>query len=206
MGLAVFDHLAIAARSLDEVGAVEAALGVPLEAGGKHAAMGTHNRLLSLGAGEYLEVIAIDPEAPAPGRPRWFALDSFDGPPAPRAWIARCADLGVALAAAPEGIGQAMDFQRGDLRWRMAVPGDGMRPFGGVFPALIGWGDTPHPSGRLIDRGVRLAGIEVGHPEPEALRAALGAVIGDSRVSVVAAARPGLRFVLDTPRGRVVLA
>jgi hypothetical protein len=61
-----FDHLAIGAETLDEgVEAVEAALGVPLAPGGGHPAMGTHNRLLSLGPGEYLEVIAIDPDAPA---------------------------------------------------------------------------------------------------------------------------------------------
>ena len=204
--LGVFDHLAIAARSLDETGAVEEALGVPLEAGGKHAAMGTHNRLLSLGSGAYLEVIAVDPEAPSPGRPRWFALDGFDGPPAPRAWIARCGDLRAAMAAAPEGIGEAMDFQRDALRWQMAVPGDGLLPYGGVFPALIGWGDTPHPSGRLVDRGVRLRRIEVVHPEPGALARALARVIVDDRVHVVEGRAPGLRFVLSTPRGDCVLA
>ncbi len=57
---AVFDHLAISAASLEQGAlAVEAMLGVGLEPGGKHAFMGTHNRLLSLGPGEYLEVIAI---------------------------------------------------------------------------------------------------------------------------------------------------
>lgn len=206
MALPVLDHLAIAARSLDEARAVEAVLGVPLEPGGKHAAMGTHNRLLSLGPGEYLEVIAIDPDAPAPGRPRWFALDGFDGPPAPRAWIARSEDLGAALAAAPVGIGAPMGFQRDALRWTMAVPETGVLPFGGVFPALIGWGDTPHPAGRLVDRGVRLAGVEVVHPDSAALRGALAAVMADPRVSVADGPAPGLRFVFDTPAGRRVLA
>ena len=109
--LSVFDHLAVAAVSLDEgAAAIEAALGVPLQAGGKHAAMGTHNRLLSLGPGEYLEVIAIDPGAPAPARARWFGLDGFAGTARPRAWILRCADLDVALVDAPEGSGLPVAF------------------------------------------------------------------------------------------------
>ena len=71
------DHLVIAARDLAEGAAwLESRLGVPMSGGGKHAAMGTHNRLLSLGPRCYIEVIAIDPEAPAPGRARWFDLDS----------------------------------------------------------------------------------------------------------------------------------
>ena len=62
-----FDHLVIAARSLDEGTAyVEAVLGVKLSPGGQHGHMGTHNRLLSLGPLEYLEVIAVEPGAPAP--------------------------------------------------------------------------------------------------------------------------------------------
>ncbi|MEO7742546.1 MAG: VOC family protein [Usitatibacter sp.] len=46
------DHLVIAAATLEEgVRYVEAQLGVTMGPGGKHATMGTHNRLLSLGRG-----------------------------------------------------------------------------------------------------------------------------------------------------------
>jgi hypothetical protein len=44
------------------VGWVEDRLGVSLEAGGRHSAFATHNRLLSLGPDCYLEVIAVDPD------------------------------------------------------------------------------------------------------------------------------------------------
>lgn len=40
-----------------------------------HPQFGTHNRCLGMEDGIYLEVIAVDPEAPPPSRPRWFGLD-----------------------------------------------------------------------------------------------------------------------------------
>ncbi len=66
----------VAAHTLDQGSAyVQDALGVPMAGGGKHAAVGTHNRVLKLGPGQYLEVIAIDPEGRQPEFPRWFNLD-----------------------------------------------------------------------------------------------------------------------------------
>lgn len=67
------DHLVISAETL--AGAAEPLaklFGAEFAPGGQHPLMGTHNRLLSLGPGEYLELIAIDPEAPQPAQPRWL--------------------------------------------------------------------------------------------------------------------------------------
>lgn len=85
------DHITVSARSLAEgVAAVELALGVRAPVGGTHPSMGTHNHLLRLGPSLFLEIIAINPEAPAPARPRWFGLDGaswFDAPPRRTDWI-----------------------------------------------------------------------------------------------------------------------
>jgi hypothetical protein len=71
-----FDHFVIAAAHLDDGAAwLHDRLGVSMSGGGRHRRMGTHNRLLRLGDGRYLEVIAVDAAAPAPDRPRWFGLD-----------------------------------------------------------------------------------------------------------------------------------
>lgn len=203
----LFDHLAIATEDLAQgAAAVEAALGVPLEPGGKHERMGTHNRLLSLGPGEYLEVIAVDPEAVPPGRPRWFDLDRFSGRTRPNTWIAGCDGLEEACALAPDGAGRGLDFARADLRWRMAVPDDGRLPFDNCFPALIEWQGQGRAADRLPDRGCRLQRLVLIHPQAEALRAALGVLMGDARILVENGPEPAIHAAISTPAGLRELA
>ena len=119
------DHLVVCAETV-ETGSVyvEKMLGVVPGPGGLHVQMGTHNRLVSLGPEIYLEVIAVDPDATPPGRTRWFDLDRFAGPPRLTNWIASCDDLTAAVGVAPDGIGEVMELERGELRWKMAVSHD----------------------------------------------------------------------------------
>ena len=74
------DHLVVAADTLDHgVQWCEATLGVTPGAGGEHALMGTHNRVLRIATSQYprayLEIIAINSAAKHPRRKRWFDLD-----------------------------------------------------------------------------------------------------------------------------------
>ncbi len=194
-----FDHFAITATTLDEgVAWVEAALGVKLAGGGKHALMGTHNRLLGLGD-LYLEVIAIDPEGTPPSRPRWFDIDRFRGPPRLTTWIARTDDLGEALAASPKGTGTPVSFTRGDYRWQMAVPDDGILPFDSAYPALIHWQTPLHPTQSLPESGVRLKTLTIGHPQAEALRAALP--LQDPRSHIIQSSEKAMTATFSTPSG-----
>ena len=155
------------------VAAVEAALGVPLAGGGKHPHMATHNRLLGLGD-LYLEVIAVDPDAPQPAWPRWFDLDHFSGPPRLTNWIARCDDLAAALAACPAGHRRAGGpaarrlplADGGAGRWPAAV----RRWLSGADPVA---GRAASGRARCPIRGVRLTRLEIAHPQARALRAAL---------------------------------
>ena len=196
------DHIVVTCRDLDEGAAwLEERLGIAPGPGGRHALMGTHNRLLSLGPDCYLEVIAPDPEAPDPGRPRWFGLDGRTAP-ALTDWVVRVDDLGAALAAAPEGVGEATALERGDLRWRMGVTADGRTPLGGAHPMILQW-DGPGAAGRLADAGCRLASLTVETPEAETLHAALP--LDDPRIRVVAAPALRLSAEIDTPHGRRTL-
>lgn len=197
------DHLAISALRLnDGVAEVERLLGVPMAGGGQHAAMGTHNRLISLGD-LYLEVIAIDPAAPAPGRPRWFDLDRFAGPPRLTNWVVACDDIDAALAQGPEGWGLPLNLSRGDYRWQMAVPDDGRLPFDGAAPALIRWQGDKHPAPVLPDHGLRLARLTVSHPQAEALCRTL--TLDDPRLACITGPAR-LAAVIDTPKGPVTLS
>jgi hypothetical protein len=199
------DHLAVVAERLEDgVAAVEHLFGVPLAGGGKHPLMGTHNRLLSLGD-LYLEVIAIDPEAPHPGHPRWFDMDRFAGPPRLANWVAGCDDLSAEVALGPQGVGQPIALARGDYRWQMAVPDDGRLPFDGAFPALIQWERLAHPAPALPDHGLRLAELEIGHPQAAELQRALTGRLTDARVVIVTAPKVTLRATIDTPNGPRVL-
>jgi len=168
--MATLDHLVVAARALDS-GArwLEDRLGVPLVPGGAHVLMGTHNRLLRLAGGErlYLEVIAIDPAAAPPPRPRWFGLDD----PALQArlaerprlihWVARSDDL--AREASPAH-GEILSMQRGDYHWRITVPPDGRLPDGGSQPTLIQWDVPFHPAERLPESGCTLLTLDTSTP------------------------------------------
>lgn len=199
------DHIVLNTTALDAGTArLEAALGVPMQPGGQHAAMGTHNTLLSLGPEDYLEVIAIDPDGAAPDQPRWYDLDRFEGPTRLCHWAVRVPDLDAALDAGPDGLGTPWSLTRGALSWRMAVPADGTLPFGGLMPALLSW-DSPHPAPKLQDRGVRLERLTLQSPEPDALRDAVVRLTNDPRIHIEAAREPAIVAHLQTPGGPVAI-
>jgi Glyoxalase-like domain len=147
---------------------VQQALGVIPQAGGEHSRMGTHNLLLRLGEASYLEVIAPNPAAPHPGRPRWFEIDEYDAGAAARlaTWAVRTDDIRKTVAEMPEEMGPVEVMSRGDLEWLITVPSNGKLLLDGVGPALIQWPIGRHPASNLIDVGCRLLGLEVFHAEP----------------------------------------
>ncbi|GAA6182327.1 VOC family protein [Shimia sp. NS0008-38b] len=197
------DHLAVAGGSLAEaVAHVEAALGVPMGPGGEHAHFGTHNQLIGLADGLYLEAISANPAVGALPYPRWFDLDRFAGAPRLSNWICRSDDLDADLALIEADAGKSVALSRGDLRWRMAVPGTGVLPYDNRFPALIQWDVAVTPAEILPASGVALIRLEVAHPEAEALRKLVA--LDDPRVVFVSGASE-VRATFETPHGRRVL-
>ena len=201
----VFDHIAVSGATLAEAQAhVEETLGVRLQRGGEHDVFFTHNALLGLQDGLYLEAIAINPEAPSPTRPRWFNLDRFVGRPRLTNWICRTTELRKALAHLPDGMGEPVSLQRGDLRWEMAVPETGILPFDNCAPALIQWHTDTHPAERLPNASVRLRRLTVQHPHANELNSMLASQLKDDRIAFEQGdARLFAEF--ETPHGPRVL-
>lgn len=192
------DHIAVTCADL-ATGALwlSQRLGVPLLTGGRHARFGTHNQLLGLADGLYLEVIAPDPTANIDG-PRWFDLDNAPEVPCWGNWICRADDLDHDIA------GPAIAMTRGDLRWRITVPPDGSLPMQGGFPTLIKWDDMAgHPATKLPPSGCRLLRWEVHHPEADMFIKCLDPM--DSRVHFQSSDTVFFRATFQTPRGEVTI-
>jgi hypothetical protein len=214
------DHLVVAAATLAQGAAwCEAAFGVAPGPGGEHPLMGTHNRLLKIESqafpGAYLEIIAVDPAAPAPPRLRWFGLDdpklrarlaSADGGPVLIHVVARTDDAeaahrGLVEAGLDPGVAIAAhrDTPAGRLAWRILVREDGRLLAGGALPTLIQW-QGRHPSEHMAASSVALSGLTLGGvPERAQAMLALPGVRWSS------APGPALRAEFTTPRGTVVL-
>jgi hypothetical protein len=154
---------------------IQEALGVRPVRGGEHASMGTHNSLLRLGDTMYLEVIAVNPAAPKPNRPRLFCLDEIGTGDRPRlaTWVARTDDLRTAIARTPLSFGEIMPMERGSLKWSITIPQDGSMPVDGIAPTLIQWETDCHPAGGLAESGCSLIRLEGFHREAKVLTSAL---------------------------------
>ncbi|MCW5661309.1 MAG: VOC family protein [Burkholderiaceae bacterium] len=215
------DHLVIAADSLEQ-GALwcERTLGVQPAGGGRHALMGTHNRLLSISSERfpecYLEIIAIDPAAAAPARLRWFGLDA----PALREAV-RVQPRLVHVVARTRMIemvrwglinsglnpGEPLAAQRetsqGLLKWRITVRDDGRVECAGALPTLIEWQGDAHPSKQLPRSPVALQALTLRGVPAQALDVLKLPAVQAAALQAGAAAPLSATF--DTPGGRVVL-
>lgn len=213
MTFVAVDHLVVAAASLDEgVAWCEATLGVTPGPGGRHPLFGTHNRLLKIASDAYpqayFEIIAIDPEAPVPARPRWFGLDGLDLSAGPRLIhvVGRSPMLdmhrwGLITVGLKPGdpVKAGRDTPEGPLSWQILVREDGQLNCGGALPTLIQW-DGRHPAEAMPDSGVVLQSLAL-NGVPDRARD----VLRMRGVQVSSAAGPALQAVLSTPRGDVTL-
>lgn len=198
-----FDHLVVSGETRAGARAhAEQALDLPMVDGGEHAIFQTHNALMGLEDGVYLEAIAANPEVDAPTRARWYDLDRFEGAARLTNWACRTDDLEGAVRRFPEA-GEILKLSRGDLRWRMAVPKTGILPFDNLFPALLQW-DVPEIPQDRLEPLARVTEVRITHPWAPALQALLEPVLQDQRV-LFAEGPAALRAVIETPGGARVL-
>ena len=210
-----FDHLVVAAASVSAgVDYLEQQLGVRLPLGGEHPRMATHNHLMRLSASSFLEVIAVDPAATPPGRPRWFGLDdpyvraSLAASPRLLTWAVNTPRL-AALALDSVPLGRIEAMSRGQLNWDITIPADGSLAAGGLLPVALQWHADTHPAQRMQDLGCRLTRLTLYHPRSQWLATCLqhlGAAELAWVESIADSEEAWLEAELETPLGRRVLS
>jgi hypothetical protein len=205
----VIDHLVYGTPDLlATVDELAERFGFPLTEGGRHLRLGTRNYLADLGGRRYLEVVGPDWEQADLEGPRLFGVDSLE---APRlvTWAARVDDLDrLARDAAQAGhqVGEIRSMQRDSadgapIAWLMTPPLVAPE-YHGLVPFLVQWTGSAHPADRAA-RGATLVALSGSTPDVAGTGRRLAAVGED--LPLVESDRWGLRAVLDTPRGRVVL-
>jgi hypothetical protein len=208
------DHIVIGAATLEDgVRFVRERLGVEIPPGGKHPLMGTHNHVMRVGPASFLEVIAIDPAAPPPGRPRWFGLDDpavqqrLEEQPRLIAWVARTRDIDVLVEASLVPLGEVVSVTRGSLSWRLTVPTDGRPPMDGTAPLLIAWDRDLQPWEAMADPGCRVQKLTLAHPDTEKLQSMLQVLglAGREWLTLGRAVAPLLSAVIQTPSGLALI-
>ncbi len=208
--LPVLDHLVVATDSLERGSAYLAErFGVEPDAGGRHENAGTHNRLLALGGGTYLELIAPDPEQPEPARPRSFGLDDSElrarvaVRPRLVQFMVRTTHIETACELLDYSPGTPRTMRRGDLEWRIALDGYPAGALANPLPGMLEWGDNPSPGYTLPPRGVVLSRLHVLAGDDDVRR--LTPLAGDRRIHLRAQRTPMLIAEFMTPRGWVIL-
>lgn len=203
------DHLSVIAPSLAEgVAHIRNCLDLDIPYGRAHDGMGTHNHLLRLGDDVYLEVIAADPAAPPPGRPRWFGLDdtalvrsSWDSGFRLRGWVARTTDVAEVLARHGSILGEEVRLSGSGRNFSFAVPPGGALPLGGLAPSVIDRGGHPPSIAAMPDLGARLRSFVVEHPEPAEVMALYERLGVENPPKVQRGERLRYRAVIETPIG-----
>ncbi len=185
-------------------------LGRAPQPGGRHEGLGTHNAILPLAGETYVELIASDPDAPAPRQARPFGLDSLDGPRL-ITWAVRSRSIESDIKRAREHgfdpgaiIGMSRRSPAGELlEWKLTIRA---KPFGdGLLPFVIDWGRTPHPA--ASEQGDRndllLTEFSAAHPDPRSIGDALAALAVDLEVEVNP--QPRLSALIAGPEGDFLL-
>lgn len=195
------DHVIVAVADLDAAARrLETDLGLGSQPGGIHPDYGTGNRIVPIGGGSYLELMAVfDPELA--GRTpigRWLGARLATGGDGPAGWMVAPADFEATVArlALDVAPGQRRLPDGSQVEWRLAGIGSMLKE--PPLPSFIVW-DVPsdrHPSATVAPHREAPAGIAWVEVAGDAVRLGewLGPDAGDLDVRVVPGP-PGLRRV-----------
>jgi len=203
------DHLTVIAPSLAEgVLHVRNCLDLDVPFGQRHAYMGTYNHLLQLGDTVYLEIVALDPEADAPDRPRWFGLDDqnkvrcdWDEGRRLRGWVARTDTIDAIIAGRGDIFGEKVPLPTVNASFDFAIPNDGSLPLDGAAPSLIDRRGKPRAMATIVDLGARLRSFTLAHQDPAAVEALYRALTVDRAPDIRRGSKLRYRAQIETPAG-----
>jgi hypothetical protein len=197
------DHLILGVADLSEGIAEFARLtGVEPRLGGAHPS-GTHNALVALEDGKYLEILAPFPDSTLPADLAYITeLDEL----MPIGWALRSASMirsrelllqaGLGVTDIRQGSRQLPNGRL--LEWRTVTVID---PWIAEAPFLIEWmPDAPHPSVNA-PIGCRLASMRIVGPQIAALEKIFGCLKVKAQIEYAQRAR--LEVSLDSPKGIV---
>ncbi len=203
------DHLTLIAPTLEEgVAHVRDCLDIDVPFGTRHAYMGTHNHRLQLGGRVYLEIVAVDPKATAPGRPRWFGLDDQDNVRKEweagrrlRGWVARTDNMDATLSSYEGIFGAHVSLPPEAPEFGFSIPQGGGLPLDGAAPSWIDHRSEPTAMESIPDLGARLVSFTMTHPDLPAVTALYESLAISGAPTLVEG--PQLRYhaTIDTPSG-----
>jgi hypothetical protein len=205
------DHLVIGAGNLMQgVDYVRNCLGVNIPYGGVHREMGTHNHLMRLGDGVFLEVITKNHEIESPNSPRWYGLDDpfiqkqIEMQPTLLTWVVNTGNINELIRRAKFSLGKTKLISRGDLSWYFGLPDDGRLLAGGMLPYAIEWQTDEHPSANMTDLGCSLHRLEIYHPYSSWIQSSIKSIDALNLVKINSLPKneaPYLIAYIRTPNG-----
>jgi len=186
------DHIVIGALNLiSGTSTMESKLSHKFSPGGEHKVMATHNNLLKLQSDIYLEIIANNPNADKPSRPRWFSLDEHNIiekiKNAPRAlcWVLEVENIEDTVKNCGYNPGEILKLSRNGMNWKVTVPPDGRLIDNGILPILIEWNKDQHPSTKLINSKVSLKKLRLYHPDPKKINNIISNLIQSDLIEIL---------------------
>jgi len=203
------DHIVIGTSNLIS-GSVEleTKLNHKLSPGGEHKVMGTHNNLLKLQSDIYLEIIANNPNADKPSRPRWFSLDDnnilekIKNAPRALCWVLKVENIEDTVKNCGYNPGEILKLSRDAMNWKVTVPSDGKLIENGILPILIEWNKNQHPSKKLSNSKVSLNKLCLYHPEPKKINNLMSNLIESDLISI-SEGEAKIEVIFDCPSGKV---
>lgn len=181
---------------------------------GKHPHLGTHNAVLSLGNLQYLEFIALDPEAPKMERklPSWCALLIGLTKPKIMTWVVQTSNIektvqdlnanGNYHIDPPEAFSRVKSDGT-KISMKLAFKKEPPAPCDGLVPFLIDWGKSSHPS-TTVECKCSIKEWYGTHPDADNISKILSKAGIDFKIKKAATA--SMHLILKTPKGDVEIS